>query len=453
MIQQSTIRTLTPLFGFALSALALGQQDLGREPVTKISKQDALNGPHVAELMRDITFPLADAISAAERYCGGRAIRADCALSSPDSQQSDVQSAAPSGRFDPVCVVSLLVDDGRLVEATVNARTGQVTSKRDVAELPAGLVSSQGTGTDVGMGIDFAIPRRWQTATDLIGKSVTNSDGETLGKIEDMVADVSSGRVAYGVHSFGNMQDTSGRFYPVPWQAGQLSSDNQTFALNVKRDRLKTAPGFAKNQWPDFAEEQFAMDTFKYYGRRPYWESDPANGSATQNDIPGQQGAALEQPTSPRSAQEQPNNERSESGSRSSSTAKQVAPAGSYTEARSQRPAFQRISELRGKEIRTSKGVSLGKISDVVLDPESGRILYAIHTFRGKLQPVPWAALQTDPDGKYFTLNVDPEKLKGAPSFEKERWPNVVDQQWAQDVHAFYNVDPFWKAGRTAAGR
>lgn len=452
MIQQSTIRTLTPLFGFALSALALGQQDLGRQPVTKVSKQEALNGPHVAQLMRDITFPLADAISAAERYCGGRAIRADCALPPPISQQTDVPSTAPSGQFDPVCVVSLLVDDGRLVVATVDAKTGQVTSKRDVAELSAALVSTQGTGTEVAMSIDFAMPRRWQTATGLIGKPVTNNDGEALGKVEDLVVDVSTGRVAYGVHSFGNLQDSGGRFYPVPWQAGQLSSDNQTFALNVKRERLQSAPGFAKNQWPDFADEQFTMGTFKYYGRKPYWESDTPNGSATGNDVPGQPGAALEQPMSPRSANEQPINERPESGSRSSSPAIQGTPPTSYTESRSQRPAFQRISELRGKEIRTPKGVSLGKISDVVVDPESGRILYAIHTFRGKLQPVPWAALQTDPDGKYFSLSVDPERLKEAPGFEKERWPNVVDQQWAQDVHAFYNVEPYWKAGRTAAG-
>jgi hypothetical protein len=41
--------------------------------------------------------------------------------------------------------------------------------------------------------------------------------------------------------------------------------------LNVDKERLKDAPGFDKDKWPDFADSAFGRDVYKYYGHRPYW--------------------------------------------------------------------------------------------------------------------------------------------------------------------------------------
>ena len=52
---------------------------------------------------------------------------------------------------------------------------------------------------------DFAMPKRFQKASDLLGKNVTNSEGENLGEIKDIVFDANSGRILYGVLSFGGV--------------------------------------------------------------------------------------------------------------------------------------------------------------------------------------------------------------------------------------------------------
>jgi hypothetical protein len=53
---------------------------------------------------------------------------------------------------------------------------------------------------------------------------------------------------------------------------------------------------------------------------------------------------------------------------------------------------------------------------------------------------VPWGALKLDADHKYFVLNVDKERLKSAPSFGQDNWPNMVDPTWATDIHNYYGT-------------
>ena len=46
------------------------------------------------------------------------------------------------------------------------------------------------------------------------------SDGRSIGRMEDMVVDVRSGRITYGINSFENLQGAGNNLYPVPWSAG-----------------------------------------------------------------------------------------------------------------------------------------------------------------------------------------------------------------------------------------
>jgi hypothetical protein len=60
---------------------------------------------------------------------------------------------------------------------------------------------------------------------------------------------------------------------------------------------------------------------------------------------------------------------------------------------------------------------------------------------------VPWAALKTvagqkPGDREHYVLNMDKERLKNAPGFDKNNWPNMVDRSWAEQVYAFYSITP-----------
>jgi hypothetical protein len=46
--------------------------------------------------------------------------------------------------------------------------------------------------------------------------------------------------------------------------------------------------------------------------------------------------------------------------------------------------------------------------------------------------------LKFDERATYFLLDVDPEKLKAAPGFHRDNWPDTTDPNWAQEIDAYY---------------
>ena len=73
---------------------------------------------------------------------------------------------------------------------------------------------------------------------------------------------------------------------------------------------------------------------------------------------------------------------------------------------------------------------------------------YAVLSFGGflgmgeKLFAVPWNALTLDTENKRFVLDAEKDRLKGAPGFAKDHWPNMADQSWANEIHAYYGIEP-----------
>jgi len=109
------------------------------------------------------------------------------------------------------------------------------------------------------------------SASTLIGDSVHNNAGEKLGKVEELMMDLEQGRVAYAVLSFGGFLGMGNKLFAIPWDAFTLDTDEHSFILNVPKDRLESAPGFDKDDWPDFADRKWGQTIHSYYGTRPYW--------------------------------------------------------------------------------------------------------------------------------------------------------------------------------------
>jgi sporulation protein YlmC with PRC-barrel domain len=103
------------------------------------------------------------------------------------------------------------------------------------------------------------------SATTLIGDPVVNPKGEKLGKIEDLVIDPQSSRVDYAVLSFGGFLGMGDKLFAVPLEAMRLSSDERKFILNVDKERLKDAPGFDKDNWPETSDRAFGTKVYSYY--------------------------------------------------------------------------------------------------------------------------------------------------------------------------------------------
>jgi sporulation protein YlmC with PRC-barrel domain len=114
-------------------------------------------------------------------------------------------------------------------------------------------------------------PRVLSSST-ICSDHVRNSAGEDLGKIEDLMVDLESGRIAYAVLSFGGFLKMGNKLFAVPWQALKVDTANHQFILNVDKRVLETASGFDKDNWPDMADPKFGTDLYRHYGYKPYWE-------------------------------------------------------------------------------------------------------------------------------------------------------------------------------------
>ena len=111
---------------------------------------------------------------------------------------------------------------------------------------------------------------RLMGADTLMGNDVYNLQGDDLGDIKEIMLEVYSGRVSYAVLSFGGLMGMGEKLFAVPWEALTLDTVNKRFTLNVEKDRLESAPGFDKNNWPNMSDQAWSDSIHSYYGTRPF---------------------------------------------------------------------------------------------------------------------------------------------------------------------------------------
>lgn len=104
---------------------------------------------------------------------------------------------------------------------------------------------------------------------------------------------------------------------------------------------------------------------------------------------------------------------------------------------------------VEGTTVYNPDGEKIGSIDSVMIDKLSGKVAYADMSFGGflgmgdKLFAVPFNALKLDTVNKRFTLDVEKSRLESAPGFNKDSWPNMADQTWADSIHAWYGTKPY----------
>jgi len=113
-------------------------------------------------------------------------------------------------------------------------------------------------------------------------------------------------------------------------------------------------------------------------------------------------------------------------------------------------PKVMAADTLQGDSVYNEADEKLGEITDIMIDVPTGRVAYAVMSVGGlfgigdKLFAIPWGALTLDTENKCFRMNVSKEQLKDAPGFDKDHWPTMADQSWAQQVHDYYGAEPYW---------
>ncbi|HEX6733627.1 MAG TPA: PRC-barrel domain-containing protein [Azonexus sp.] len=217
-------------------------------------------------------------------------------------------------------------------------------------------------------------------ASKVIGMKVSNPRGEGLGKIDDLIVDVNNERVAYAILSFGGMLGLGEKLFAYPLPLFQPAPGRNELVLNVDEERLKRAPGFERQSWPDWNQATYRGEVDRYFG-------------AT---------------VSPKTMANQ---------------------------------RLVRASELIGKNIDDRDGGHAGELEDLVVNLGSARIHYVIFDLdkawspNDKLVPVALRAFSFPNDrDRDLVLNVARSELDMSQGFDDNKWPDVSDPAYQRNI-------------------
>ncbi len=110
-----------------------------------------------------------------------------------------------------------------------------------------------------------------------------------------------------------------------------------------------------------------------------------------------------------------------------------------------------KASSMIGTDVCNPKGENLGEIKEVVIDPGTGRVAYAVVSFGGflgmgkKLFAIPFSAFEFDVEENEYVLDISKERLEAAPGFDADSWPSMSEEKWNRDVYKYYERTPYWE--------
>jgi hypothetical protein len=102
------------------------------------------------------------------------------------------------------------------------------------------------------------------------GTAVYGADQKKIGKLERVMIDKISGKVAYAVLSFGGFLGMGEDYYPVPWATLKYDPSLGGYLVNLTRDKLDKAPKYTQSTGWNWTREN-DQRVYDYYGASPYW--------------------------------------------------------------------------------------------------------------------------------------------------------------------------------------
>jgi hyperosmotically inducible periplasmic protein len=134
-----------------------------------------------------------------------------------------------------------------------------------------------------------------QKASKVMGTTVKNLQDENLGKVENILVDLSAGRLVAIIVSSGGFLGLGDELSAVPPTALRFSPDRDTLQLDASKEMLGSAPHFKTEQWPDFDQPGYAGGVYRAYKVEPYFSTDADNTKRNVRDRNAQTLTPLDQ--------------------------------------------------------------------------------------------------------------------------------------------------------------
>ena len=252
-------------------------------------------------------------------------------------------------------------------------------------------------------------------ADAVVGREVVNQNGKELGKIEDAVLDLETGRILFVVLNLSQEgRNDSVAVPPMLFTVRPAASNagaakqRHPFGIEVGRDALEGAPKFDKDQAESIASAAFLDKVYRHFNQATWW----AGGAGST--------------------------------------------AGEFKN-------VHRVSRMDQFTVQDVSNARLGKIHTVLLDVPAGRVAYAILdpanriSDKQELIPVPPMALTKGSDKRVLVLDSNQEKLNAAPKIERAQLTGgdlqqLAGPEFAKRVYDYYGKKPWFEESLSPTG-
>ena len=110
------------------------------------------------------------------------------------------------------------------------------------------------------------------SANYLLKDGVMNDQGQNLGRIEEFMIDMDTGRIVYAVLTQGGFPNRT-KFFAVPWELFSFSTHDKKFILNIPKETIEKGAGYDSiEQVFDKVDTYWLGDIYEYYSHKPEWE-------------------------------------------------------------------------------------------------------------------------------------------------------------------------------------
>jgi hypothetical protein len=105
-------------------------------------------------------------------------------------------------------------------------------------------------------------------------------------------------------------------------------------------------------------------------------------------------------------------------------------------------------NKVEGTAVYDRQGERLGSVYNFMVDKRSGQVAYAVLSFGGFLgvggsyHPLPWRSLTYDTDLGGYVVDIDKDRLQGAPSYAADETPAWGDPTYGRRIDDYYGAGP-----------
>lgn len=269
-------------------------------------------------------------------------------------------------------------------------------------------------------------------ASELIGMDVQNVSNQQIGDVENLGLDLQWGRVTYVILGAGGLLGAGEELYALPPNAFTLASNNKSLVSNLDKERLSNAPQVKNNNWRQLSEPAFAARVYQHYDKQPYWNAQLAPT--------GRDEGSPRQRISRDRDDSQDRDRDDDRGLR----ARRSAPNPNARIAAAQFANIEEAQRLIGMNVENPRGAQIGKLNDMVVDLESGRVLLALvdQKGRGAAKAVVPSMLALAPGDKSLRFSGNEAKLESAPDFNRNA--ELGNAQFVSRVYAHFDQPHNW---------